>query len=229
MSSLSSCGCDAGSTIGLERHNNPLSTSIADAEGTMLPPLPPQAMAELAAAREALERKSLTTRLAALAGRPIESLKERLPPPAQDALNETIRRALSVALGLALRSRPTRGSRYLSTAWLQRGLAVASGLAGGSFGLPGTLVELPVSTTLLLRQIAAEAVAAGEDPRAPETAVECIKVFALGNPGQTDNASETGYFATRLALAQFLPKLGARMLPSFLGAVAAPETRARLL
>ena len=50
-----------------------------------------------------------------------------------------------------------RSPGRLPQAWLHRGLVAASGVAGGAFGLPGTLLELPVSTTLLLRQIAAVA------------------------------------------------------------------------
>jgi hypothetical protein len=90
-------------------------------------------------------------------------------------------------------------------------------------------VELPISTTLLLRQIAAEAAAAGEDPRALETGAECLKVFALGGPGAADDATETGYFATRLALAQFLPNVSAALLPGFIGAIAARFTGPLLL
>ena len=95
--------------------------------------------------------------------------------------------------------------------------------------MPGTLVELPISTTLLLRQIAAEAEAAGEKASTPETAAECLKVFALGGPGAADDATETGYFATRLALAQFLPNMGAAMLPGFVGAIAARFTGTLML
>ena len=184
-------------------------------------PLPPEAMAELALARAALERESLTARLAALAGTPIERLKANLPDVAQNALDVVIRRTLSAALRTALRTSPMRSLPGVRPQWLQRGVTVASGIAGGAFGLPGTLVELPLSTTLLLRQIATEAVAAGEDPHDPETAVECLKVFALGGPGAGDDTVESGYFATRLALARFLPTMSATVLPGFLGAVAA--------
>ena len=184
-------------------------------------PLPAQAMADLAAAKSALERESLPIRLAALAGTPIENLKNRLPSVAQDVLDRAIRRALATALEAAMRSIGEDRRRGLRLGWLERGMMVASGVAGGTFGLPGTLVELPVSTTLLLRQIAAEAAEAGEDLRARETALECLKVFALGGAGVADDASETGYFATRLALARFLPNLSAAVLPGLIRVVAA--------
>lgn len=187
-------------------------------------PLPAEAEAELAEARRVLDETSLAARLAQLAGTPVEALRRRLPGFAQGMVDGAVRRALSTALNTAMRSEPGRAPPGISSDWLHRGLAAASGAAGGAFGLPGTLLELPVSTTILLRQIGAEAAAAGEDTRLPETGAECLKVFALSGPGLADDATETGYFATRLALAQFLPNMSAALLPGFIGAVAARFT-----
>lgn len=184
-------------------------------------PLPAEAEAELAEARRVLEETSLAARMAQMAGTPIEALRRRLPDSAQGLLDRTVRQALSTALRAAMRSRPDRTPTGLRQDWLHRGLAAASGAAGGAFGLPGTLLELPVSTAVLLRQIGAEAAAAGEDLDDPMTGAECLKVFALGGPGPSDDATETGYFATRLALAQFLPNMSAALLPGFVGAIAA--------
>lgn len=184
-------------------------------------PLPAEAEAELAEARRVLDETSLAVRMAQMAGTPIEALRRRLPASAQGMLDKAVRRALSTALDAAMRSRPDRSPAGLAPDWLHRGLAVAAGAAGGAFGLPGTLVELPVSTTVLLRQIGAEAAAAGEDLSDPMTGAECLKVFALGGPSPSDDAAETGYFATRLALAQFLPNMSAALLPGFVGAIAA--------
>ncbi|MCQ4160929.1 EcsC family protein [Roseomonas sp. GC11] len=184
-------------------------------------PLPAEAEAELAAARRVLEDPSLAAKLAAMAGTPVEALRRRLPAAAQGMIDAATRKALTAALNAAMRSEPARSLPGISTHWLHRGLAAASGAAGGAFGLAGTLVELPISTALLLRQIAAEAAAQGEDTSLPETGAECLKVFALGGPGAADDATETGYFATRLALAQLLPTMGASLLPGFISAIAA--------
>jgi hypothetical protein len=184
-------------------------------------PLPSHALEELAQARATLERESLTVKLSALIGTPVESFKRKLPGAAQRALDAALRRALAVAFAAAAKSSPVRKSASTTRPWFQRGLSAASGMVGGALGLPGTLVELPVSTTLLLRQILAEAVEAGEDPEAAETALECLQVFAFGGPGGQDDAVEAGYFATRLALARLLPNVGAVTLPTFLGVIAA--------
>lgn len=186
--------------------------------------LPDAARTELRAAVAVLEGVSLPMRLASVVGRPIEALKRSLPGPAQRLLDDSVARSLRVALAAALGSRPERGGRF-APEWLHRGLLAASGVAGGALGLPGTLLELPVSTTLLLRQVAAEASAQGEDLGDAAAQAECLKVFALGGRDPSDDNAEAGYFALRVALAQTLQGVASRgaaaLLPGFLGAVAA--------
>jgi hypothetical protein len=188
--------------------------------------LPAAARAELARAVDRLEHASLAAKLASLAGQPIEVLKARLPTVMQSGLDAAVRRALSAAMEAALKTDPARTPIPIASSWFHRGMAAASGAAGGAFGLPGTLVELPVSTTLLLRQVAAVAAGNGEDLSRPEAAAECLKVFALGGRDTRDDAAETGYFAVRIALAEALKGAATRglagvVLPGFLGAIAA--------
>lgn len=180
---------------------------------------------ELAAAVAVLEGTSLPVRLASMVGDSVEALKRRLPEGAQRMIEGAVRRALEGAMQAALRSDPRRNPTPLSGAWLHRGMLAASGAAGGAFGLPGTLMELPVSTTLLLRRIAGIAAEQGEDLSDPMVQAECLKVFALGGRDPADDEAESGYFALRIALAETLKGavgrgLGA-MLPGFVGVVAA--------
>lgn len=180
--------------------------------------LPPDADRELRAARAALENPSLAARLANAAGMPVEALRARLPSAVQGGLDGAVRTALSAAMTAALRSGPSVTPLPVPSSWFHRGLAAASGAVGGAFGLPGTLVELPVSTAILLRQVAAVAAEEGEDLAAPGAAAECLKVFALGGTSPSDDAVESGYFAVRVALAEALK--GA-IMPRFVAAVAA--------
>jgi len=187
--------------------------------------LPAAAQRELEGAVAVLEGISLPVRLAAMVGSTVEQLKRALPGPVQRGLDAAVRRALDAALKAALRSDPARSPGALPHAWFHRGVVAASGMAGGAFGLPGTLVELPVSTTLLLREIAAVAAEQGEDLARPEVAAECMKVFALGGRDPADDAAESGYFALRVTLAEALQTAAGRgistLLPGFLSAVAA--------
>ena len=190
-----------------------LTTSPAD--------LPPEALRDLRAAHEALENPSLAVRLAAVAGMPVEALRARLPATLQGGVDGAVRAALSLAMDAALRSGPAVVPLPIPSSWFHRGLAAASGAMGGAFGLPGTLVELPVSTTILLRQVAAVAQEEGEDLTAPDAAAECLKVFALGGSSPADDAAESGYFTVRVALAEALKgAVGRSIVPGFVAAVA---------
>jgi hypothetical protein len=186
--------------------------------------LPPGARAELAGAVAVLEGVSLPVRIAAMAGGTVESLKRRLPGPVRRGVDEAVRRALEAALRAAMRSDPARTPGTVPAPWFHRGLVAASGVAGGALGLPGTLMELPVSTTLLLRQIAAIAAEQGEDLSDPAVQAECMKVFALGGRDPADDPSESGYFALRLALAEAVGMAAGRgtsvLLPRLVAAVA---------
>src|SRR6516162_2727918 len=155
----------------------------------------------LAAAARRLEEASLAGRLAALAGKPVGLVQRALPTAASTAIGNATRRALERALEVALFSLKNRrlgGGRALHS-----GLACASGAIGGAFGLPALAVELPVSTTIMLRAIAAIAQQEGEDLADPRTGLACLEVFALGGPRDEDSA-EADYFVVRAMLARGL-------------------------
>lgn len=88
-----------------------------------------------------------------------------------------------------------------SSPWFHKIAVAASGGVGGLFGLPAILVELPVSTTIMMRSILDIARAEGFSLKEPTTKEECIKVFALeGNKSDKDDNAESGYYTSRLAL-----------------------------
>ena len=80
--------------------------------------------------------------------------------------------------------------------------AGVSGGVGGIFGLAALPIELPITTTIILRSIADVARSEGEDLQAPEARLACLEVFAMGGPSAGDDATESGYFAVRAALAR---------------------------
>jgi hypothetical protein len=81
-----------------------------------------------------------------------------------------------------------------------------TGGIGGFFGLPALAIELPISTTIMLRSIADIARSEAETISTVDAKIACIEVFALGGPDISDDASESGYFAVRAALAQSVTK-----------------------
>ena len=155
----------------------------------------------LAAAVQRLESPSLVGRLAALAGKPVGLIQSALPATASTAVAKLAKRALERALDVALFSLQNRS--IIGGRKLHSGLACASGAIGGAFGLAALAVELPVSTTIMLRAIAAIAQEEGEDLADPRTGLACLEVFALGGPRDEDSA-EADYFVVRAMLARGL-------------------------
>jgi hypothetical protein len=164
-----------------------------------MPELSPRDLAELARAKEALENPSLAIRLADRLGTPIDALVKRLPEGARQIVARSTRSALEAALEVALRTLPERGGGPAAD-WLHRTAVVVTGAVGGSAGLAGLVVELPLSTTLMLRSIADHARAQGEDLSRVSTRLECLAVFAYGSRSPADDAADSAYFAVRAAL-----------------------------
>ncbi len=59
-----------------------------------------------------------------------------------------------------------------------------------------------MTTTVMLRSIADIARSMGESIRSIDSRLACLEVFALGGRAGKDDATETGYFAVRAALAR---------------------------
>jgi hypothetical protein len=186
--------------------------------------LSPEDLAALRRAVRALEQPGLAARLSAAAGAPLEMIGRSLPAPVTEVVGRTtevaMRGALRVALATLPRTEIVAGASSADTAvavaertegrlarllgsseTAHKAFAAISGAVGGAFGLATLAVELPVSTTIMLRSIAEIAREEGEDLETPEGALACVQVFALGGrPGQ--NLTESGYFAVRAALAK---------------------------
>jgi hypothetical protein len=117
-----------------------------------------------------------------------------------------IKQAL-VAATLTLRSnRSPRAADGMHTL-----LVTASGIGAGTVGLPALALELPLSTAIMLRSIAAIARSEGQDLQNPGVRLECVQVFALGGPISGTPSPETGYFAVRTALARSVAEAAQHM------------------
>jgi hypothetical protein len=96
----------------------------------------------LAKAVKSLEHPSLAARLTNLVGKPVELIGYALPSFASKAIASATTKGLEAALKVALRTLPR--SPRTGSELLHRALAMASGAAGGTFGLAALPVELPV-------------------------------------------------------------------------------------
>lgn len=198
--------------------------------------LPLSDFTDLQIAVRRLETQSVAMKVAERLGMPVEAILRRLPKGAQDAVHSAVNRALEQCLRVALKAGPRPGPfpRLILPRKRTHTAAVAvSGAVGGFFGLPGLLVELPITTTVMLHSIVEIARSQGENLANPESALACLEVFALGPDRAPANALDSAYYVSRAALAQAtreassylvqkgVTKEGAPALISFLGRVAA--------
>jgi hypothetical protein len=151
-------------------------------------------------AKNILENPGITAKLTSLVGRPLEKSLQLLPGDWQNKVGVATSDALTTALKGALLTMGSR-TKDASPRWHKFAAALSGGI-GGAFGLPALLVELPVSTAIMLRSIADIGRAHGEDLSTAQAQIACLEVFALGGPSSGDDAGESGYFAVRSALAR---------------------------
>jgi hypothetical protein len=156
--------------------------------------------AALEAAVEALERTSFAQRLTRIIGKRVSLAGRLLPEKFQRAGVVAAHRALHGALRIALGS--LKSETIADTRRRHRRLAIASGALGGAMGVVSLPIELPLSTTIMLRSIADIARAEGEDLDTHEGAMACLEVFALGGHGEDGKIMDGGYIALRGLLAK---------------------------
>jgi len=153
----------------------------------------------------ALETQSFISRITEISGEPITKLLRSLPGPVTHGINGAVQIALRRALEAALYK---LDSGFPEPGRL--GYKVLSGVTGGVsgfFGLATLAVELPITTTMMLRSIANIARQQGEDLALRGPQLACLEVFALGagDRGKGPTA-ETSYFAIRTFLARTVSK-----------------------
>ncbi len=155
----------------------------------------------LATARELLESPGLIARVSSTLATPIDAGMDMLPEAARRRILTVAEASLRTALKTALWS--LNGDRIStpSNRAHKAGSAI-SGALGGAFGLPALAIELPVSTSIMLRSIAEIARAEGEDLSDSAAQMACLEVFALGGASAEDDLADTGYFGVRAALAR---------------------------
>ncbi len=159
----------------------------------------PEHRNELQEAKRLLENPSVAARFADVLAGPVEKGMKLLPAGARGTILAAATKSLNVALKAAVLTLG-EGEREASNRMHKISAAVSGGV-GGAFGLAALGVELPLSTTIMLRSISDIARSEGEDLKSGEARMACMEVFALGGSSGGDDAAETGYFAVRAALA----------------------------
>ena len=119
-------------------------------------------LADLKRAKQLLENPGLAAKITAVLGTPIEKGFALLPARWSQTVHKASEAALMKALDVAVKSlggKPQAPARER----LHQVAAAASGALGGAFGLAALALELPISTTIMLRSIADVAKSEGEN------------------------------------------------------------------
>ena len=165
----------------------------------------------LKAAKLLLESPGLAAKISSFVGTPIEKGFALLPRQWSTVVNDATRKAIETALKVALWTMNDATAVTAPSNWWHKLAAGASGAAGGAFGLAALSIELPVSTTIMLRSIADIARSEGEDLKSADAQLECVQVLALGGNSKSDDGTEIGYFAARAAMAKAVSEAAAHL------------------
>lgn len=161
--------------------------------------LSPEDRAALERAYVALEHPSFAARIGSILGAPMQQGLRLLPFTWQMRVQGTVEAAVARALAVAVDSLRHERPETRQDA-LHRMLAMGTGAAGGFFGLPALLVELPFTTVIMLRAVADVANDHGEDLDSLEARLACMEVFAVGGRSHGADYAEIGYYEVRAAL-----------------------------
>ena len=126
-----------------------------------------------------------------------ESLLDRLPPQVRDAMTGATEQALWLAM------RAAEGSRRAlpdQRPWVNTAMTTAMGAAGGMGGLSTAMMELPATTTMLLRSIQGAAAHEGFDPSEEGVRFDCVRVLSAAGPLSFDDGADLGFFSVRMTL-----------------------------
>ena len=177
---------------------------------------------DLKKAKNLLENPGLAVKLSNVMGMPLEKALGNIPDKWSQKVEEIIQVALKKAVNAAASSLKADPGKTSSDKWHKLSVAVTGGL-GGIFGLPALSMELPLSTTLIMRSIIDIARSEGEDIKDEQTKLACLEVFALGGTNSEDDSAEFGYYGVRAGLAysaKGVTEKGAAILARFISVVA---------
>jgi hypothetical protein len=196
--------------------------TLAETSDDLLPTLTPSEQRVLRQAVLHLEDQSFAAQLADYAGRPIDRVMRLMPKAASRSINKAVERAVLNCLNVAITSiepqskaAPERRASSL--------LAAISGGVSGFFGFAALPIELPLTTTLMLRAIADIARHHGEDLSTLEARLACVEVFALGAP-KSGRRADFGYYATRTLLSRLAANASAMLVERSAANLSAPVT-----
>lgn len=187
-----------------------------------LPVLNPEQIIFIHDAAKFLDNPGLAIRAMNILGQPLDALQKKLPESVRDKIGEIVQKSLEAALIAAIKTVHTKSDAGLhwqeklnssrKTGRLHTATVAVSGAVGGLFGLLALPVELPFSTTMMLRGISDVAAHWEMDLEDPNVQLQCLYVFTLGSmQSAEDDDVESTYLSSRLAFEQMIRAASAYM------------------
>ncbi len=177
--------------------------------------LPVEDRQALMAAVAQLERPNFVARLAQYAGTPVDAAIKYLPRSVSRPIKDVVKSAMFRCLDVAINS--LEEDEAPPPDWAGKLITGVTGGVGGFFGMYALPIELPLTTTLMLRTIAGIAREAGEDMAEIEPRLACLEVFALGGGrpelgGRSREQLSLEYYGVRTLLGSITRDLGRTVL-----------------
>jgi len=167
-----------------------------------------------------LESQDFAGRLADYAGQPVTHAFRLAPRVATAQFNRVVEGAILNCLDVAIKSIKPQSRRPPANRVSSMLVGVTGGVSG-FFGFTALPLELPVTTTLMLRSIADIARHHGEDLSTLEARLACVEVFALGAP-RNGRRADFGYYASRALLNRLASDASTALAERAASNVAAP-------
>lgn len=193
---------------------------MADAKQFILPPITDESVLNEIdrLARRYINARGLAMDILDKLGDGGEKLMSMIPSFLRGRIDRSVAAALRRSFSAASASRRLVSGRG---DWFNRLGTTAAGAVGGAAGIAGTLIELPVTVTILQRAILEIADEHGLDVDSDEIRAEALRIFATGGPLAEDDSTDTALLATRMAISgatlqglitKFAPQIATRLI-----------------
>ncbi len=176
---------------------------------------------ELEKAVITMEKPSFFIKVSNFIGSPIEKLIEKLPEGSRNKISDITNDALLKGTNLAVKTLEyVESNSEHDSKKIHKLVTSVLGGGAGLFGFTALAIELPLTTTVMLRSIAEIAKMNGENLSSLETRLNCVQVFAFGSRNTADDAMNSSYYAIRVILAREIAALAGRLESLLAGDIA---------
>ena len=190
-------------------------------------------------AKKFLEDESLLIKMMNVTGKPVDYIQKKLPEKVGNSIDKIVKKSLGKALEIAIKTTNGKSSgdfvvdlkKTKKSKRLHNALTGASGAIGGTFGIMGAMLELPITTSLIMRNIVSIGNQFGFESSDPQFPFQCLSVFTLGSQRISDDDQlDSAYYSIRISLevtikkgSEFLAANSARVVLDNVNKGTAPE------